>query len=67
MLVTRRFIVPVWVVVVGLVGLFQPSTTLGANLFLLVVVGIMTPAIWFVLLSLPPHAPAAGRSERRRK
>jgi hypothetical protein len=67
MVMTRRSIVPVWVMVVGLVALFQPPATIGANLFLLVVVGVVAPAISLIFLSRRQHALGAGRSERRRK
>jgi hypothetical protein len=67
MFVTRRLSIPVWVVIVALVAVFQPSATIGANVFLLLVVGIVAPVTSLIILSLRQHAHAAGRSERRRK
>ncbi len=61
-----RLIVPVWVVVVGLVAVFQPPETMGASVLLLLVIGIVAPTIWLIVLSWRQHA-LAGRSERRRK
>jgi hypothetical protein len=62
---TRRLVVPVWVMVVGLVAVVQPPTTVGAGVFLLFVLGIVAPAIWLILLGWRRHAFATRRSERR--
>jgi uncharacterized membrane-anchored protein len=63
---TRRLIIPAWVMVVGLVAVFQPPATVGTSVLLLLVLGIVAPAIWFVILSWRQRALAARRPERRR-
>jgi hypothetical protein len=64
---TRRLIVPVWVMVVGLIAVVQPPATVGAGVFLLFVLGIVAPAIWLLLLGWRRHALAAQRPQRREK
>jgi uncharacterized membrane-anchored protein len=63
---TRRLIIPVWVIVVGLVAVFQPPATVGTSVLLLLVLGIVAPAIWLVILSWRQRLLAARRPERRR-
>lgn len=52
---TRRLMVPVWVMVVGLVGVVQPPATVGAGVFLLFALGIVAPALWLILLGWHRH------------
>jgi hypothetical protein len=63
---TRRLIIPVWVMVVGLVAVLQPPATVGTSVLLLLVLGIVAPAIWLVILSWRQRLLAARRPERRR-
>ena len=58
--------VPLWVVVVGLVASFQPQATIGANVILFVVGGVVAPAICLVVMHRGQRALAAGRPKTRR-
>ena len=58
--------VPLWVVVVGLVASFQPQATIGANVLLLVVGGVVAPAICLVVMHRWQRALAASRPKTRR-
>jgi hypothetical protein len=55
MLVIPRLAVPMWVVVVGLVAAFQSPTSVGANVLLLGVGGIVAPALWLLVISRWPR------------
>jgi hypothetical protein len=55
-LVVPRLAIPVWIIVVGLVGAFQPPATMTANILLLGVGGVVIPVIWLLAMLRRPRA-----------